>query len=53
MSGQEIAACLIGALALAYLLLRYLRRRRRANCCGESECPVAKQAIRNLDRPRA
>jgi hypothetical protein len=51
MSGQEIAACLIGAIALAYLLLRRLRRRRSTNCCGERECPVAKQTIRNLDRP--
>ena len=53
MSGQEIAACVLGAAALAYLVVRYLRRRRRANCCGEEECPAAKQTLRNLDRPRA
>jgi hypothetical protein len=50
MSGQEIAVLVIGVVAAGYLLVRYLRRRASANCCGEKECPAAKQTVRDLSR---
>ena len=41
---QEIGAVVVLALALAYLGWR-IWRRRGANCCGEAECPAAKQML--------
>ena len=41
MTTQEIVAFSIGALALGYMLFRYLRRRASGNCCGEKECPAS------------
>ena len=50
MSAQAWAACLIGLVAAAYLVWRWRRRRATGNCCGEPECPAAKQTLRRLDR---
>lgn len=50
MSVQELAAYLLGAVAAAYLLVRYLRRRASANCCGEKECPASREMVENLQR---
>jgi hypothetical protein len=44
-----VAFVLIGA-AAGYLAWRYLRRRGSGNCCGEAECPAAKNVLRNLNR---
>jgi len=51
MTGQEIGACLLGLLAVGYVALRLVRRR-RGNCCGEAECPAAKELGRRLTRTR-
>jgi hypothetical protein len=45
MTLQEIAAYLIGAAALVWLVVRYRRRRATGNCCGEAECPAAKSTV--------
>jgi len=49
---QEIAAFLIIAGAAGWLAWRSLRRRGSENCCGETECPAAKQTLRRLERNR-
>jgi len=51
MTGQEIGVAVLGLLALGYFLLR-LRRRQGGNCCGERECPAAKEVGRRLARTR-
>jgi hypothetical protein len=51
MTGQEIMVALLGLAALGYVLLR-LRRRQGGNCCGESECPAAKEVGKRLTRTR-
>ena len=43
MTAQEIAAFLLGALALGYLGSRLIRKRATGNCCGETECPATKR----------
>ena len=50
MSAQEVLAFGLGALALAYLAWRGLRRRASGNCCGEPECPAAKQMVERVKR---
>jgi hypothetical protein len=45
---QDVAAYLVLALAASYLLQRYLRRRASGNCCGEKECPAAKETVRKI-----
>lgn len=52
MTAQEVAACVLGLLAGGYLVLRLLRRR-AGNCCGERECPAAKEVTRKLEALRA
>ncbi len=52
MTGQEIIVALLVLLAVGYVGLRLLRRR-AGNCCGESECPAAKEVTKRLDRVRA
>jgi len=47
---QEIAVSLIIAAAVGWLAWRWLRRRAAGNCCGETECPAAKQTLRRLER---
>ena len=44
---QEIGALLVLAIALGYLLVRTLKRRGN-NCCGEKECPAAKQMVERM-----
>lgn len=51
MTVQEIAACVLGLIAGGYLVLRVLRRR-AGNCCGERECPAAKEMTRKLETLR-
>jgi hypothetical protein len=51
MTGQEIAAAILVLLAGAYLTLRIVRRR-AGNCCGEKECPAAKEVTQRLARTR-
>jgi len=46
---QQIAAYALCGLAVAWLLLRYLKRRATGNCCGEAECPAAKQTARRIE----
>ena len=45
---QQIAAYALVALAAAWLVWRYVRRRATGNCCGEAECPAAKAAARRI-----
>jgi hypothetical protein len=44
---QEYGAILAVAIALSYLIVRAVKRRGN-NCCGEKECPAAKQMIDRL-----
>ncbi len=50
MSAQEWTVLVIGLATGAYLVLRTVRRRRRGTCCGEKECPAAKQILDRIDR---
>jgi hypothetical protein len=47
---QQVAAYALVALAAAWLLWRYAKRRATGNCCGEAECPAAKATARKLDQ---
>lgn len=49
---QQVAAYLLLAAAVAYLIVRYVRRKSTGNCCGEPECPAAKGMVRKLERLR-
>ena len=44
---QTIGAVLVLVAALGYLVWRVLARRGN-NCCGEKECPAAKQMVDRL-----
>jgi hypothetical protein len=44
---QELGAALVLAAALGYLAWRAVKRRGN-NCCGEKECPAAKQMVERL-----
>ena len=48
MSSQEIAAAAAVAVALAYLVVRYARRRASGNCCGEKDCPATAGVVDKL-----
>lgn len=48
MTTQEWTAIGIGALAGGYLLWRALRRRLVGTCCGERECPAAKEIVKRI-----
>lgn len=48
MTGQELAALLLVALAGLYLLRRLGVRRRRGTCCGERECGAAKRILERM-----
>ena len=50
MNWQEIVAFGLGAAALTYLAWRWFRRRATGNCCGEPECPAAKQMVERVKR---
>ncbi|MFI5402042.1 MAG: hypothetical protein ACHQ1G_03825 [Planctomycetota bacterium] len=45
---QQIVALALVALAVAWLLCRYLKRRATGNCCGEAECPAAKATAQRI-----
>ena len=47
---QDYLAFILVGVAAAYLAWRYLRRRGSGNCCGEPECPAAKNMVRNIRR---
>ena len=51
MSMQEICAYGIGALAVGFLLVRYLRRRSSGNCCGKKICPAMAETLKKLRKP--
>jgi len=46
---QQSAAYALVALALGWLIWRYLKRRATGNCCGEPECPAAKMTARKIE----
>ncbi len=48
MSAQEWAAIGIGVLAASYLGWRALRRRLAGTCCGERECPAAREIVKRM-----
>ena len=48
MAAQELITYAIGALALGYLGLRIVRRKLAGNCCGEKQCPAAKQIVQRI-----
>ncbi|MGQ0614699.1 MAG: hypothetical protein ACT4PV_13265 [Planctomycetaceae bacterium] len=50
MSLQEWGAFAAGALAVVYLVHRFLRRSGTGNCCGEAECPAAAGVVKKLQR---
>jgi len=50
MNAQEIAVLVIGLATVSYIVVRMLRRRRRGTCCGEKECPAAKQILDRIDK---
>ena len=45
---QDLVVFLLVGAAVGYLGWRYLRRRASGNCCGEPECPAARNMVRNL-----
>ena len=47
---QAYATYLLIAAAAGWLLWRWSRRKISGNCCGEVECPAAKQMVKNLER---
>ena len=47
---QDIGAITLVALAVAYLAWRYLSRRTSGNCCGEKECPAAREMVEKFQR---
>ncbi len=48
---QELLTALVVGLAVGYLFVWRVRRRKATgNCCGEPECPAAKQTLRKLDQ---
>lgn len=49
---QEIGVAVIGFGTLGWLLLRVRSRGATGNCCGERECPAAKQIVRDLEEAR-
>jgi hypothetical protein len=48
MQVQEIATYAIVGAAVGFLAVRYLRRRATGNCCGEKECPAARDMARKI-----
>ena len=46
---QKVVAFALVALAAAWLVRRYLKRRATGNCCGEAECPAAKATAKRID----
>jgi hypothetical protein len=52
MTLQEWIAYALGAVAVAYLMHRAGRRRRRGTCCGETECGATRRILGNLERMR-
>ena len=52
MTWQELVAYGLGLLAVGFLVLRYVRRRASANCCGEAECPAAAETVRKIAQTR-
>jgi hypothetical protein len=46
---QAIVAYALVAAAALWLLARYLKRRATGNCCGEPECPAAKQTAKRIE----
>ena len=52
MTGQEIAAFIVVGLALAYLCVRYLRKKASGNCCGEKECPASQGVVDKINAHR-
>lgn len=47
---QQIVAFALVGLAALWLLVRYLKRRATGNCCGEPECPAAKETARKIEQ---
>ena len=47
---QDIGAFALVALAVAYLAWRYLSHRANGNCCGEKECPAAREMVEKFQR---
>jgi hypothetical protein len=47
---QDIGAFVLVGLAVAYLVWRSMRRRATGNCCGEKECPAAREMVDKLNR---
>ena len=50
MTAQEFVTYAIGALAVGFLALRYLRRRKSACSCGQGKCPAAAETLAELRR---
>jgi len=49
MSWQELAVYVIVGAATGWLVVRHLRRRASGNCCGEPECPAARETARRIE----
>ena len=47
---QRVAVALLIVAAAGWLVRRYLRRGAADTCCGEPECPVAGEMLRELER---
>ena len=47
---QDLAAITMLAFAVTYIGWRYLRKRASGNCCGESECPAAREMVDRIKR---
>ena len=48
MNAQEIGTLVIVVAAAGFLGWRTLSRRRAKTCCGETECPAAKEALKRI-----
>jgi hypothetical protein len=50
---QDLVVYFVLGAAAGYLVWRMARRHGSGNCCGEKECPAAKNMVRNLERRAA
>jgi len=50
MAWQEVLTYVAVGAAAGWLAVRWWKGRASGNCCGEKECPAAREALRRIER---
>lgn len=45
---QDVVALVLVGLALTYLFVRFVVRKRRPTCCGEKVCPATQRMLERI-----